>query len=82
MSEEQSRIDKLERLIMYAGGILAHGSPGSAWMDWIMRVQSVLGIRFHEERFGDGNGIPYKELESMVSDMPRVTVHKLMEDAK
>jgi len=69
--------EKLQRLIMYAGGILAHGTPGSAWMDWIMRVQGVLGARFHEERFGDGNGMPFRELEDMVKDMPRVSIRRL-----
>jgi len=81
VKELEAEVAQLKRLIIYAGGILAHGTPGSAWVDWVMRVQGLLGIEFHEARFKNGNAIPFKELRDSVKDMPRVTVKKLFKES-
>ncbi len=69
--------DALVALIEYAGGILSHGTPGDAWMDWVLRVQGQLGIDFHNARYEDENKIPFKRLEERVEHLPRVYLREL-----
>lgn len=69
---DRKRADCLERLVIAAGAILGNGNPGSGWMDWEMRAQSVLGMAFVEGRWKNGNAMPYDEIKAMISDMPRV----------
>ncbi len=69
------------RLLAYAGGILGHGTPGDAWMDWSMRVQGLLGLKFWNARWKDGKAIPFDELKERVSDIPRKTTREIRADA-
>ena len=75
----EARVASLRVLLEYAGGILSHGTPGSAWMDWILRVQGQLGIEFHHARFENGHKIPFKRLEERVEHLPRVYLRELKE---
>lgn len=75
------KLDQMRRLVIYAGGILAHGTPGSAWMDWITRAQGLLGFEFHDARFSkDGHAIPFDELRDGVKDIPKMMIRDLIKE--
>jgi len=73
--ELEAGSQKMERLLIAAGAILGHGTPGSAWVDWRMRVQGVLGLAFTEGRWANGEPIPFDQIRRMVEDMPTVHVN-------
>ena len=77
---ERQKLKDAEALLTAAYALLSKHTVGSAWIDWKMRVQGVLGPGLYR-RGGDvydrnGEGRTYEEIAALISHLPRVRMKK------
>ena len=73
---ERQKLKNAEALLTAAYALLSKHTVGSAWIDWKMQVQGVLGPGLYR-RGGKvydltGEGRTYEEIAALTSHLPRV----------